>query len=320
MSHADSPQVTVLMTVFNGEKYLEEAVGSILGQTFENFELLVVNDGSTDNTASILQNLKSKDARIRVLDQENRGIVSSANRGIEEAKGKYIARMDSDDWSFGDRLRCQVDFLNRHPDIVMVAGAFEVMNSNGEARFIKRVLLDPVDLERSLWIRNPIGHGSVMYRTEAVRSIQGYQGEGQSEDYEIYTRLAEIGDIAGLSQLVYKYRVHSGSVTSLEHDKQIKMLAGYIERQWGKAVPEFRDRKSLIHQYKRYLSLGPPLAGTALAEQMLEDNLRIGVKMIQHGHYWAGCRQVFSATSLGRAGLKGLWRILKAKIRWICKK
>lgn len=320
MTYAASPQVTVLMTVFNGEKYLKEAVESILDQTFKNFELLVVNDGSTDQTASILQNLQSKDPRIRVLEQENRGIVFSANRGIQEAKGKYIARMDSDDWSFSDRLRSQVDFLDRHPDIVMVAGAFEVMDSNGEVRFRKRVLLDPVDLEGALWVRNPIGHGSVMYRTEAVRSIHGYRGEGQAEDYEIYSRLVAIGKIAGLPQLVYKYRIHSGSVTSLDRDKQMKMLVEYIERRWRIAVPEFRDRKFLIHQYRRYLSLGNPSDGKALADQMLDDNLKIGLKMIKHGHYWAGCRQVFSVASLGRVGLKGLGEIIKHKIRRICKK
>src|SRR5262245_16448315 len=129
------PLVSVVLTVYNGERFLCEALESILGQDFRDFELIVINDGSKDGTAHLLQSYEQSDLRIRVYHQPNRGLVESLNRGCTIARGEYIARLDADDVAQTDRLFRQVVFLERHPDVGLLGGAVEVVDLRGKVLF-----------------------------------------------------------------------------------------------------------------------------------------------------------------------------------------
>lgn len=124
-----SPKVSVVMSVYNGEKYLPETIDSILNQTFKDFEFIIINDGSTDKTAKILTSYD--DPRIRIFNQENMGLTKSLNRAISLAKGEYIARMDADDISYPERLKKQVDYLNKNPDIGLVGSKYIRIDKRG---------------------------------------------------------------------------------------------------------------------------------------------------------------------------------------------
>src|SRR5665647_1469233 len=122
-----SPKVTVLMSVYNSESFLAEAIDSILGQTFKDFEFLIINDGSKDKSLEIIKNRAKNDPRIRLISRPNKGLVKSLNEGLAKARGEYIARMDSDDISLKTRLKKEVDFLDSHPDVGMVGSNYTII-------------------------------------------------------------------------------------------------------------------------------------------------------------------------------------------------
>jgi glycosyltransferase involved in cell wall biosynthesis len=147
MNKRSYPKVSVVMSVYNGEKYLCEAIDSILNQTFENFEFLIVNDGSTDRTLEILQSYR--DPRIKVINNErNIGLTASLNKGLKIAKGEYVARMDADDVSFPHRLEQQKAFLDRNPRVAMVGSWAEVIDESGKTQETWRVLTSSHLLKR----------------------------------------------------------------------------------------------------------------------------------------------------------------------------
>jgi hypothetical protein len=128
-----NPTVSVVMSVFNGEPYLHEALESILNQTFRDFEFIIINDGSTDGSATVLESYRKSDSRLRVYHQENRGVGESLNRGCGLAQGKYIARMDADDIATSGRLMRQVEFMEGHPEVDVVGGAVEFIDATGKS-------------------------------------------------------------------------------------------------------------------------------------------------------------------------------------------
>ncbi len=137
----NQPKISVVMPIYNCAQYLEEALASLFIQTFSDFEILAINDGSTDGSLKILEKFSKIDNRLRIITQKNAGIVEALNRGINEAKSEYIARMDGDDVSFPNRFADQIKILDKNPDVVLVAGDFEIIYQNGE--YLYRVLVQP---------------------------------------------------------------------------------------------------------------------------------------------------------------------------------
>src|SRR5262245_27130869 len=160
-----TPIVSVVMSVLNGEPFLREAVESILGQTFGDFEFIVIDDGSTDASADILDSYQRNDARVRVYHQENKGLVESLNRGCGLARGKYIARMDADDIATKERLMWQVEFVEKHPEVGVVGGAIEVINASGKSSVTHRYPLKNSDIYQALLRGDcPLVHPTVVMR------------------------------------------------------------------------------------------------------------------------------------------------------------
>jgi len=208
-----NPKVTVLMSVYNGEKYLREAVDSILAQTFNDFEFLIVNDGSTDNIAEIIESYN--DPRIKIINNEkNIGLTKSLNKGLKLAKGKYIARQDADDISMPDRIIKQVDFLDRNLDIAIVGTNYFRINEKGDiVQEINRKRKD-IDIKINLSKGNQLGHGTLMFRKDCVEKIGFYRETFKyAQDYDFVLRFSDKYKLANIPELLYKWRINSHSIS-----------------------------------------------------------------------------------------------------------
>jgi len=210
---APAPKVTVLLPLYNGSAHLRLALESIFAQTFTDFELLVVNDGSTDHPSEILDAFR--DPRLRVVNNpQNLGLVPTLNRGLELARGELIARQDQDDISHPARLQKQVDFLHAHPGHVLVGTEAVQTDPHGRTAFR---LLRPANAESIRWylcFDNAFIHSSVMYRREMVqREFGGYAMSFHSEDYALWSRIARVHQTANLTEPLLRFREHGSSMT-----------------------------------------------------------------------------------------------------------
>jgi glycosyltransferase involved in cell wall biosynthesis len=207
------PRVSVVLPVHNEEQHLEQAIESILQQTETNFELIVVDDGSTDGSPGILARLARGDSRILPIRQPHGGIVAALNRGLADAHGAIIARMDADDVAHPERLRLQADFLDRHPATGLVASRVEYLGdkhgNRGLALFVEwtNSLLDPADIARYRFVESPFIHPSVMFRREIPGRFGGYRDGPFPEDYELWLRWLERGvKVAKLPETLLQWR------------------------------------------------------------------------------------------------------------------
>jgi glycosyltransferase involved in cell wall biosynthesis len=208
------PHVSVIMSVYNGAPYLREAVDSMLAQTFTDFELILIDDGSVDETAAILSTYD--DPRISVHHQPNQGLVAALNRGLALARGELYARMDADDRSHPERLQKQVAFLNQYPTVGLVGAARRVIDETGAV--CAPLLAYPTDnsqLQADLLLRNCFCHGSVMVRRTCVEQVGMYRHEFSNvEDYDLWLRISEHFAVANLSEPLYDYRTHAQSISA----------------------------------------------------------------------------------------------------------
>jgi len=218
------PKVSVIMSVYNGEKYLKEAIESILNQTFRDFEFIIVDDGSTDKTPEILNEYAKKDKRIKIItNPKNIGLTKSLNKALKIAKGEYIARMDADDISLPERLKKQVNFLTNYPNFGLVGCNVIVIDEKGN--FVKNVTL-PESLNSALRKRNRLVHGSVMFRKSLVKKIGGYNEKiFYAQDYEMFLRFSKISEIGRINEFLYKLRVHKSSLSYKKFFKQMYYVA-----------------------------------------------------------------------------------------------
>lgn len=228
------PTISVLMPVYNADRYVAQAVESILNQTFTDFEFLILDDGSTDRSLKILQRYAAQDLRIRLISRPNRGYVASLNEMLTQAKGEFIARMDADDIATPDRFTLQVDFLRRHPHVVCVGGAQDWIDEAG------RFLLHHPEAEQNDEIQNlalvghtPINHPSALIRRVSMLQIGGYdETMCPSEDLDVWLKLGEIGELANLRETVLQYRQHDKSVSEVKQVEQIQKRRESCERAW----------------------------------------------------------------------------------------
>jgi glycosyltransferase involved in cell wall biosynthesis len=208
-----TPLVSVVMSVLDGADFLSEAVESILAQTFRDFEFIIVNDGSTDASASILDYFQQQDGRVQVYHRENRGLVESLNWGCSLARGKYIARMDADDIAVCERLAWQVRFMERDPNIGALGGAVELIDGPGASLGVAYTPLNDHEI-RSRFPECPFWHPTVIMRTQAFRSTGGYRKIViDAEDHDLWLRMAERFALANLGDVIVRYRVHPGQVS-----------------------------------------------------------------------------------------------------------
>jgi GT2 family glycosyltransferase len=241
----DDPRVTVLMTVHNGARHVAQAINSTLAQTFADFELLIVDDASTDDTVAIVNGYD--DPRIRVIrNEQNLNQVVSLNRGLAEARGAYIARLDHDDVSLPERLARQVAFLDAQSQVGVVGSWMDVRDDED-----RRVTLldgrvgDVVDWVWALLTDRPLlGHPAVMFRLDAVRALDGYDPSLRwAEDRDLWNRLALAGwHGAVLEEILVRYRWHEGQQSQTANDLQREASDRAIERLAGALAGEGHAR------------------------------------------------------------------------------
>lgn len=199
------------MPVYNGERYLGQAIDSILAQTFTDFEFLILDDGSSDGSLAIIQSYASNDARIRVISRPNTGIVGALNEMIGKARGELIARMDADDVARPDRFEVQVRYLEQNPDCVLIGSRVLLIDSDGDPLMVMPTPLSHEEIEEGLlnFGGQLIHHPSTMIRRRSLLEIGGYRPEcREAEDLDLFLRLAEIGRIANLAEPLLNYREH----------------------------------------------------------------------------------------------------------------
>jgi glycosyltransferase involved in cell wall biosynthesis len=208
--------VSILMPAFQVEKYVGKAIESILAQTYPHWELIILDDGSTDTTPEIIQRYAVLDHRIQFHHREHKGLVDTLNKGIELAKGKYLARMDADDIAFPERLEKQIIFLEEHPKIGILGTAVRTIDEAGGVVGFHSV--DTTDLEirwRSL-LMNPFVHPTVMMRREVLllNQLEYDPSAEAAEDYDLWVRILQFSQGANLQLELLDYRIHPQSITS----------------------------------------------------------------------------------------------------------
>jgi len=218
------PEISVLMPVYNADKYIGTAVESILEQTFTDFEFIIINDGSTDGTLAILDTYAKQDNRIRLVSRENKGLVATLNEGVGLVKSPLVARMDADDISLPDRFEKQVSYLAGHSNCVALGGRSLIIDPEGDEMCVWNQLTTFDEIQNqhlNTFLGSAVAHPSMMYRTSAVRSFGGYrEGCYPSEDLDLLLRLSKIGNIENLSEVILKYRVHSQSICATQQSPQ----------------------------------------------------------------------------------------------------
>ncbi|MDR2955101.1 MAG: glycosyltransferase [Prevotella sp.] len=224
------PKVSVLMPVYNAERFLDKAIGSIISQTFTDWELILINDGSTDNSEAVIN--RFEDERIYYIkNPENQGLIKTLNKGIDYCHGRYIARMDADDISQPHRLQEQVDFLEYHPDHIMCGTNAIVIDNEDKATGKIRNLTENNLLQINLLFSPPFVHPSMMIRREILQDNRYDEAYKHVEDYELWCRIARLGKIANIGKDLLQYRWHDSNVSVLNNEIQDKLKDKVIENQ-----------------------------------------------------------------------------------------
>jgi len=241
-----APVVTALMPVYNGAAYLAEALDSILRQTLAELELLVVDDGSTDDTPHILQ--ACSDPRVAVIrNEKNLGVVATLNRGLEAARGEFVARMDADDVALPNRFQKQVDFLRGSPRTGLCGTWFRTIGA-GRATTV-RPPTAAEDVAARLFYESPLAHSTVMFRRALFtkHSLHYAPDFPHAEDFELWTRVARVAEMVNLPEVLLHYRRHEEQVSSVRKAKQEESVGGILLRQLRRIHPDATDAERRAH-------------------------------------------------------------------------
>lgn len=269
-----TPKVSILMPAYNCANYIAEAIESVLNQSYTDFELVIVNDGSTDATASVVNSFK--DERIRLITRVNGGVSAALNTGLEHVTGEYTARFDADDVCYPHRIQKQVDFLSTHPDYVMVGSDADYMTDEGDYIFTYRNIGHTnQEINDRIKVYCPFIHSSVMYRTQAVKALGGYEIKAHTfEDYFLWQKLVKLGKVFNFTEALIRVRFNPASVTVDEKDRDpifITIKKKALENGW---ISE-EEEKVLLSSIKR-LSVEAKTASyyRMLAKKFLWNNYR----------------------------------------------
>lgn len=250
------PTVSVLLSVYNADKYVSIAIESILNQSFQDIELIIVDDCSTDASWNVCQKYAQLDNRIRASRNNlNMGGGETLNIALGLAKGRYIAIQDNDDWSYPDRLANQLTFMEAHPDVGVVGGSMEIINENGEVVGKRAYNLTDDSIRNNIFRYSPFCHPLVMIR-KSILDIVGHRNFdlAPADDYDLYFRIGKLSKFANLNKVLLKYRVVPTSLTNSRTKKMelatIKVRNIYLNDDCYNSV--LLDR---LYNYFHYISI-----------------------------------------------------------------
>ena len=225
-----SPSLSVLMPVFNSERFVAEAIGSILSQSFKDFEFLILDDASTDKSFGIIKDFGKKDLRIKVFQNEkNLGVVESRNKLINLSKGKYIAWLDSDDIALKNRFEVQIKFLEEHPEIGMVGAYPIIIDENSKKTGQWWFETNPQKLKIELFFHSPFLSSSVMIRKSCLPQNFYDSKFPVAEDFDLYSKISEHSDAANISEFLVKYRINSKGLSKSNTEKMEQLAVQVIK-------------------------------------------------------------------------------------------
>jgi glycosyltransferase involved in cell wall biosynthesis len=236
ISNSSKPTITVLMSCYNAEKWLISSVPSVLNQTFTNFEFIIIDDGSADNTLNIIHDFAKTDSRIVVLSKPNTGLSDSLNIGIQMARGDWIARIDADDIFEPMKLEKQILATEKNPNLVFIGTGLTIIDDSGRKLNTYNYPSKHALLSRNLkTARKFPPHASAMYKTSAVRKLGGYRGRvSKAEDADLWLRLSEVGELTSVTGPYVQIRKHSGQISHFENgtrqmlDARIATVASWL--------------------------------------------------------------------------------------------
>ena len=276
--------ISIVMAVYNGAATLAATMDSILAQSETGFELLAVDDGSTDATPSMLAGYAARDPRVRVLTQPNAGLTRALIRGCDEAKGTLIARHDCGDRSHPDRLRRQREVLDANPGVVLVTCSTLYLGPAGEPLYI--VETDGAEIRRSLLhdgiddIRGLTHHGTAMFRRNAYATAGGYRAEFRvAQDLDLWLRMAPLGEVAVVPQVLYEAVIDVGSISASRRDEQV--ASAEIALQWRDAKTD-EERTALL---KKAAAIVPQKKRDAAGEARALYFIASCLRRTRHPHW-----------------------------------
>jgi glycosyltransferase involved in cell wall biosynthesis len=243
-SSPDRTLISVVLPVYNGAGYLAEAIQSILDQTYPDFELIIINDGSTDESAAIIR--MYDEPRIRYYEQSNQGLPATLNRAVGLANGRYLARQDQDDISFPERFRKQLEFLDAHPDHGIVGTWAEIWVGNTKTKRTHKHHSDDLTLQFDLLFGNPFVHSSVMIRKAALDEVGTYttdKSRQPPEDYELWSRLAKRFKIANIPEILQIYREVPKSMSRNRVNPMLNRIVAISKENWSWVLEQSSDKK-----------------------------------------------------------------------------
>ena len=210
----NTPFVSVVMPAYNSEEYISNSVESILNQSYTNFEFIIIDDASTDETHNKLLEFKKIDKRIiLVKNKTNEGVTKSLNKAVKIAKGKYIIRMDADDWSYPDRFKLQIELMEKNQDVVISGSYVEICNSNLKVKNLRKYHLYNDTIRKHIFRYSPFAHPATIWKSKVLKENLYNEVIMVSQDYELYFRVGKIGGFMNLDKPLLKLRMHDNSVS-----------------------------------------------------------------------------------------------------------
>ena len=238
-----TPKVSVILPTYNGSRFIAKSIESVLSQTFDDLELIIIDDGSTDRTAEVAEEFTRKDRRvIFVRNKENLGIQKTLNEGLRLAKGEYIARIDDDDqWVYKKKLTEQVALLDQNPDYVLVGTGVIVVDEERKELFRFSHPKDDDTIRNKMLFKSCFTHSTVMFRKDVVLGIGGY-GEDEKvrhvEDYDLWLRLGTVGKLANLPEHGIKFMLREGAISAKYKSEQFRKNVRLVLK-YRKNYPRF---------------------------------------------------------------------------------
>lgn len=230
-----TPKISVIMPVYNTERFVAETTETVLAQTFADFEFIILDDGSTDGSLAILEAFAKRDPRVRIVSRGNKGLVATLNEGLALARAPFVARMDADDLCDPRRFELQLKAFNDDPRLVAVGCSAHAIDEFGNALGDYSTPSSHEEIE-ALHLRgdSAIHHPSVMFRTEAVRALGGYRELVPCEDFDLWLRLGEVGRLANLPEPLITKRLFPGSIVATTLDKRQRVLKQIMSDAWAR--------------------------------------------------------------------------------------
>lgn len=300
------PTVSVLMAVHNGEKYLREAVESILNQTFTDFEFIIIDDGSTDGSPQIIA--EYSDPRIKPMrNRENIGLTRSLNGGLDMAQGLYIARMDSDDVSLPERIGKQVAFMDAHKDVAACGTWAKLIDESGTVIGFRESLVGD-SLEYMYWRLAPIIHPTVMIRAAHLNGLRYAQHLRYAQDFDLWLRLRTKHRLSNLAEYLLLYRVHEDAISSAKSEEQLRTAYEVMRANLGVEGVQYHEFLALVSHSFVLDPIRRSLATVKIARAIHKPYRRLFSSDTEYARRWL-INKLYGAAC--RTRTLGLYRYLR---------